>query len=372
MNTATLILIVALASTGLSRPGGDSREVLRLRSALQRSLQGCASLRISGPQGVRLFSSGRLDTTKTVDVTCPLDGTKFKATEVVWTNATLAWGGEDADFCRHAFDTLPMENYVWTCPTCHFSGSKAHFLDPKQALTEDQKKKIKGALKPAIEIKPGTKQEQIPGWVKYDLLAQVEALKGATPHAVGIRHLSAAWAARQAGAIRLDDYDDWSEASKSAGFEKPPFDLGKDNRADLDLTACRKLERDLAKHSGTALLLRKHLLAYNFRRRGENVDALRWLDELDKSKGENSIVDDAAKKMRDSIAVEREQLRKAAAQFTKAVEGPEVALARYWLGEIARRAGDAAEARGWYDKAIETTGSEALKKKAQAQRELVK
>ena len=328
---------------------------------------------------ILVAASTILDTTKTVDVTCPVDGTKFKATEVVWTNASLAWGGEDADFCRHAFDTLPMESYVWTCPTCHFSGSKAHFLDPKQALTDDQKKKLKGALKPAVEIKAGAKQEQIPGWVKYDLLAQVEALKGAAPHALGRRHLNAAWAARQAGAVRLDDYDDWAEASKSAGFEKMPVELGKENRSETDLAACRKIERDVAagKYSGTGLLLRKHLLAYNYRRRGEAVDALRWLDELDKSKGENSIVDESAKRMRESIAIEREQLKRAAALLEKAVADPSLdatgkAENFYMLGEIARRAGDAAAAKDWYDKVIKTTPNEALKKRAEAQRGLVK
>jgi len=64
-------------------------------------------------------------------------------------------------------------------------------------------------------------------------------------------------------------------------------------------------------YAGTALLLRRYLLAVTYRRRGENVDALRWLDEVDKSKGENSVIDDAAKKVRASIEAERAQLKKA-------------------------------------------------------------
>jgi uncharacterized protein (DUF2225 family) len=314
------------------------------------------------------------DTHKKVDVVCPLDGTRFTATEVVSTDASLGWGGVDTDTCRHAFRTLPMEHYVWTCPACSFSGTKDDF-NPKRSLSDDTKRKLKGALKPAVPIAAKAKQEDIPGWVKYDLLAQVEAAKGSPPLVVAWRHLNAAWAARQSGAVRLDDYDDWVEASTSAGFEKVPLDLGKKNRSEEDLVACKKLESDLGKYKGTPLLLRRYLLAMVYRRRGENVDALRWLDELDKSKGENSIVDDAAKQLRESIAIERAQQAKAAALYAKAVEDASMDSdtkfkCLYQLGEISRRSGDKAAAEGWYQKALQSTSDEALKKRVEAQRSL--
>ena len=319
-----------------------------------------------------------LDETKKVDVVCPIDGTKFTATEVVRTDATYRWGGEDSDFCPHAFQTLPMEHYIWTCPKCWYSGAKEDFA-PKAPLSDELKKKIKGALTPATPIAAGAKQEQIPGWVKYDLVAQIETLRGASPLDIGRRHLNAAWAARQAGAVRLDDYDDWVEAAKSAGLSKSLGDLGKKNRSEDDLVACRKLEKELAagKYAGTALLVRRYLLAVTFRRRGENVDALRWLDEVDKSKGENSVIDDAAKQVRASIAAERAQQKKAAALLAKAVEDPslvavEKAESLFMLGEIARRNGENADASAWYVKALAAAPGDALKKRIQAQKSLLK
>ena len=319
-----------------------------------------------------------LDEVKKVDVVCPIDGTKFTAGEVVRTDASLGWGGVDTDFCRHAYRTLPMEHYVWTCPTCWFSGSKAHF-DPKSPPPAELKKKVKGALKPEAPIAAGAKQDQIPGWVKYDLFAQVETLRGASMLDIARRHLNAAWAARQAGAVRLDDYDDWVDAAKSAGLDKAPLDLGKKNRSEEDLAACRRLEKEIAagRHTGTALHLRRYVLAVTFRRRGENVDALKWLDEIDKSKGENSVIDDAAKKVRDSIAVERAQQKKAAALYAKAVEDPAFdastkAECCYMLGEIARRHGETKDAAAWYAKAIATATDDALKKRAEAQNALLK
>jgi len=324
------------------------------------------------------LAASAADETKKVDVVCPIDGTRFTATEIVRTDASLGWGGVDSDLCCHAYRTLPMENYIWTCPTCWFSGGKSRF-DPTKAPREDLKKKIPGALKPALPIAAGARQESIPGWVKYDLTAQVDTIFGAPAIEIAKRHRNAAWAARQAGAVRLDDYDDWVDTSRAAGLEKDMIELGKKNRSEVDLAACRRLEKDIAagQHAGTALLLRRYLLAATYRRRGENVDALRWLDEVDKSKGENSVIDDAAKKVRASIEVERVQLKKASELYAKAIADPALddnlcAQCQYILGEIARRNGETKVAAEWYAKAIATTPDGELKRRAETQKALLK
>jgi hypothetical protein len=324
------------------------------------------------------FAAAAADETKKVDVVCPIDGTRFTATEVVRTDASLGWGGVDSDFCHHAYRTLPMENYIWTCPTCWFSGGKPRF-DPKKAPPEDLRKKIPGALKPALPIAAGAKQESIPGWVKYDLTAQVDTIFGAPPIEIARRHRNAAWAARQAGAVRLDDYDDWVEASRAAGLEKDTVELGKKNRSEEDLAACRRLEKEIAagKHSGAALLLRRYLLAVTYRRRGENIDALLWLDEVDKARGENSVIDDAAKKVRASIEAERGQFKKASELYAKAVADAALddttrAQCQYILGEVARRNGESTVAGEWYAKVIATSPDPELKRRAETQRALLK
>src|SRR5262245_28434871 len=110
---------------------------------------------------IALFLLLAFDTLKPVDVVCPIDGTKFTAMEVVSTDAAWGWGGVDTDSCKHSYQSLPMEHYIWTCPSCYFSGGKAQFA------AKNTPAGIKGALKPAIQIPKGAKQDQIPGWVKY-------------------------------------------------------------------------------------------------------------------------------------------------------------------------------------------------------------
>jgi hypothetical protein len=321
-----------------------------------------------------LLVAAAADETKKVDVVCPVDGTRFTATEIVRTDAALGWGGVDADSCRHAYRTYPMEAYIWTCPRCWYSGSKAAF-DPKKPPDDALKAKLKGALRPALAIRGDDRQQDIPGWVKYDLSAQVEVLRGAPPLEIARRHLHAAWAARQAGAVRLEDFDEWVEASAAAGFEKTPLDLGRENRSDRDLAACLKLEKEVAagKFKGTDLLIRRHLLAWTYRRRGENVDAIKWLDALAGSKGENSVIDESVARLRASIEIERAQQKKAAAEYLRAIGDASLddkvrAECQYMLGEIARRHGQFPVAADWYAKAIAATSDPALKKLAETQK----
>lgn len=314
------------------------------------------------------------DETRRIQLTCPLDGTQFGAVEVVRSDVAWAWGGLDADFCAHAFKTLPMEHYVWTCPKCHFSGGKAEY-DPKNALTDDQKKALLGKLEPASPIRAGTKSEEIPGHVKYDLFAQVLTKLGRPALDVGNRHLHASWAARQAGTAWLDYFDEWVELRTSLGLERSPMELGKENRTDLEFKVCEKVAKEVAGKDvkTTDTLLKKYLLAYSYRKHGENVDALKWLDELAKAKGFNSVVDAGCGKLRASIEVERSHQRKALARFKEAVEKGDLTDAKraetqFQLGELHRRLGEKAEAVAWYSKCLETAKDEILRKRAEAQK----
>src|SRR5207247_179099 len=80
------------------------------------------------------------DEKKEVDVVCPLDGTKFKAFEVLQSNH---WGGRDSDFCPHAYKATPLEYWVWVCPRCAFAGRKKDF-DAK--LSDDERKALLAGL----------------------------------------------------------------------------------------------------------------------------------------------------------------------------------------------------------------------------------
>ena len=309
------------------------------------------------------------DEKKTVDVVCPVDGHKFQAVEMLVTNN---WGGRDYDGCNHAFKTTPLEYLAWVCPSCKFAGRKKDF---EAKLGDDLKKSLAGGLKPMAEIKKGAKQGEIPGHVKYDLMAQAAAIKGAAPAEAALAYMYAAWSARQQGAVHFDDFDEWENLRNGYGLNRQPMDLKGKNRTEFDLEIAKKVEGDIQQKKvfGANKVLSRYLAAYLYRKHGENAEAERWLSELANLKGENSVVDGAAEKMKASIALEREFQKKAIGAYQAALEkepagskvAPEFA---YLLGELHRRTGDPKAASGFYQKAIETAASESVRKLAADQK----
>ncbi|MBI2932963.1 MAG: DUF2225 domain-containing protein [Planctomycetes bacterium] len=327
-----------------------------------------------------------LDDVKTVDVTCPLDGHRFQAQEVVSHDFARAWGGLDRDFCRHAFKTAPLQAAAWACPACGFAGGKADF-DAKVALSDDDKRRILGHLAPAVPIRKGMKQDAIPGHAKFDLAAQVAVLKGAPAIEVARAYLAASWCARQEGAVQPAGYDAWLDLRKRYNLDIPPLELGSRNRTDFELDVAARIEKSIEgrraqeardratveecdrdagdeRRRGEArgrlheVNLLKYGAMYLYRRHGENVEALRWIEELAKAKGDNSVVDDAVRRTAESIELERAYQRKAVewAEKTLSDAAPEKgaqAQCRYLLGELARRLGDRAKAAQWYRGALE-------------------
>lgn len=299
---------------------------------------------------------GGSDERKTVEVVCPVDGHKFQALEV----RSNRWGGVDSDFCPHALKTTPLELYAWVCPGCRFAGLKADF---EAAVSEEHRKALLDGLKPMAEIAKGARQERIPGHVKYDLMAQAAKLRGAPAAHVGRAYLNASWSARQQGAVFLDGFDEWEALYKTYQLDQEPIKIGMaKNRTDFDLDIVRKVEKDVqAKRypKGVQRILAPYLAAYLHRKHGENSEAERWLAEVDAFKGENSVVDDAAARMRSSIALERAFQRKALEAYEPLATAPDVA---YLMGELNRRLGERKAAAEWYQKALAAGPSEGLKK----------
>ena len=313
------------------------------------------------------------DEKKLVPAVCPVDGTKFTAIEIAYTNQ---WGGLDADFCAHAFKTTPLEYYVWTCPACGFTGRKK---DYGLKLADGERQALKDGLKPCEPIRKGAKQSDIPGHVKYDLLAQVARIRGGAPEELGRAWLHAAWSCRQQGAVDLDDFDEWEALRSNYGLQQTPLQLGKKNRTEFELEVARKVEKDIEGRKyerGVNRTLARYLAAHLFRRHGENAEAVRWLQALETMKGENSVVDDAAGRMRASIDLEREYQKKAleayAAALQKGLADPRSAPEIHYLaGELHRRTGSPAEASAAYQKALDGDGSPALKDLTRRQKALV-
>jgi hypothetical protein len=308
-----------------------------------------------------------------IKVKCPVDGTSFDATEIKGTNH---WGGRDADGCAHAYNTTPLESYVWVCPACKYAGRKKDF---EGAIPDAEKKALTDGLKPLVEIRKDAKQSQIPGYVKYDLLAQAALIRKSPAEEVGRAWLGASWSCRQQGAVYLSDFDEWESLRDRYNLNQKPIQFGlTKNRTDFELEAARKLEKDIdgkQYEKGPNRILARYLAQYLWRRHGETTAAERWLVEVEKLKGENSIVDEAAAKSRSLLPLEREFQKKALESYRAAYEGgsldrkvaPEVA---YLLGELLRRQGEAKGALPWFQKCLETTDSDPLKKLAAAQKSL--
>ncbi len=318
------------------------------------------------------------DEKKDVAAVCPVDGTKFTAVDVTVTNH---WGGRDADGCYHAFKTTPLEYLVWVCPACKFAGLKKDFAELK--LSEEEKRLLGSGLRPAAEIRRGARQSEIPGHVKFDLLAQVAALRKAPPEEVGRAWLYASWSARQQGAVYLGDFDEWEQLRTSYGLNRTPMEVGpKKNRSDVDLESVLRIEKDIEgkRHeAGANRLLARYLAAYVWRKHGENGRAEKWLAEMEKLRDpktrqlENSVVDDAAARMKASIPLEKEYQKKAIDAYAAAANSgrldkrvsPEVA---YLIAELYRRREERDSADSWYQSAIDAAPTPEFKALAEAQR----
>ena len=310
------------------------------------------------------------DEKKPVDAVCPVDGTKFTAYEV----SSNRWGGQDADFCPHALKTTPMELWIWVCPGCHFAGRPADF---KLKFTDPERRALQEGLRPSQAIKYGAKQTDVPGHVKYDLVAQAAKIRSLGSEQAGLAWLHASWCARQQGAVDFQDFDEWDKLGAGYGLAQTPMQLGpKKNRTDFDLDAARRVAADIeAKKYEKApnRILARYLSAFLYRKHGENVEARRWLAEVEKLKGENSVVDDAAARMRASFDLEASYQTLAIDAYIAAIDSKKLekriaAEAAYVIAELFRRQGQQDSAASWYQTAVDSTESEELKKLALQQK----
>lgn len=323
------------------------------------------------------------DETRVVEVTCPVDGGRFKAEIITRTNA---WGGTDRDFCRHAFNSIPMDVMVWTCPGCHYSGLKEHFSvkdEPPVALDAAVARKIREGLQPARKLPAKFAQADVPAWVRFDLMAQALALQGKGGREVGNAYLYASWILRQHGAPALEHFDEYEQLVARYELDKLPLDLGAAkvrNRTDFELARAAKIRRDLEAGSFTGVqqLLARYLAARTCRRHGENAEALALVEAMKPDLAGNSVVRDAVNVMTESIERERAFQRKAAAEFERSLKEETGMKAEhrgellYQMGELNRRLGQAAPAADYYRRAVAHEGiGAAVRTMAEEQLKLV-
>ena len=148
------------------------------------------------------------------------------------------------------------------------------------------------------------------------------------------------------------------------------------NRTDYDFKIAAKIETDIKKKRVFRVkrIIAAYMAAYAWRKHGENVQAERWLKDLETFKGKNSIIDRAADGMRISIKLERRYQRLAMERYEVVVKGKTGdvharAEMAYLVAECHRRLGDPKSAAPWYDRAIKLTPSERLRTLATQQKQ---
>jgi tetratricopeptide (TPR) repeat protein len=301
---------------------------------------------------------------KTVEATCPVDGTKFKA---ILTGPLYALGGMDRDHCPHPGGRPRLQHIVWTCPGCLFTGLKDDFeyvdgkerVRPKSPPSEELKAKLRGALTPMDKLPEKFDQTRIPGEIKFDLLAQARSIRGFEPLEIGKAYLQGAWVVRQHAVPSLTDFEEYNELASKYRLNDLQRVMGQKNRADLDLQDALKIEEDIAKgrNKGAKEVLSRYLVLELYRRHGENARAAKWATDLEERKGQNSVVDNIVAKVPETIERERSLQRKAVEQFLKAVEKPGLSDAdkmklEYMIAELHRRLDRLELAREWYDRIL--------------------
>lgn len=312
---------------------------------------------------------------RTVEATCPVDGTRFKA---ILAGPLYALGGMDRDHCPHPGGRPRLQHIVWTCPRCLFTGLKDDFdyVDGQQRVaaktppSSDQKKKFPGALTPLEKLPEKFDQIKIAGEVKFDLLAQVRALRGAEALEIGKAYLQGAWVVRQHAAPSLTDFEEYNELVAQYKLNDLKRVMGQHNRADLDLQDAAKIEEDIGKgrNKGAKDILSRYLVLELYRRHGEHAMAAKWVADLQQRTGQNSVVDGIVAKIPQTIERERALQRKALEQFLKAVEKPglsdlDIVKLEYMIAELHRRIDQTEEANVWYDRILarEQKGDDASK-----------
>lgn len=304
---------------------------------------------------------------QTVRVRCPVDDDhQFPAREPA---QLLAMCGVDYDTCIHAQALDAAGRRVYTCPRCYFTGEPDEFIAPRhnrpeQPMPIEQLERLRAAPRtPAAPIAANARQDQIPGWVKFDLWAQSLSQRGVNRGLVAKAFLFAAWEFRRAGAPLIEDIDEFDALWDRYEAGLTYLDLrGRrvTNVTDHNLERARTIEADVAAGTlaGIDATLGLYLAAFLYRRHGENADALRIADALAPAAEENTFLGGALAGLRASIGHEREWQRRALGELQAAADDRSTPArdrgdVAYLAGETCRRIGEFAAARAWYQRVID-------------------
>ncbi len=284
------------------------------------------------------------------EVKCPACGSTVKL-EVL--SSTNNLGGMDWDFCSRAGGAQPILLIPGTCPNCYYSGYYGDFgkdveipKEVKQKITKDK------MLKPLLEMK----DDRIPAYVKYDLIAQTCILTGKDDLRIGDQYLRGSWAVRLIWWSNMlpDDVqkevdDILEEHRKSKG------DYERGNDAAIRTEWGYELSAKVPGLSGNKKAYTALAAIYLLKTFGENPEVIKLLPAV-KSGLKAEDYTKYEKDIMDSINQERYFQKKAVEFYEKGLptltKDDEISSMNYSIAELYRRLGENEKAKKYYGESL--------------------
>lgn len=288
-------------------------------------------------------------------LSCPVCAQVFTAVVCAESNRR---GGVDRDLFARALGPQPEFYRIATCPKCGYSGYDVDFA-PGVVLSPGFRDQVLKSPKLELptEFGPESDPRDLDARDRYQLAITCYRWRNRSDEALGWLHLRAAWIAREEGSVLPPD-DRFVRMMKYLERWRPMLGPG-DNQADAELRTATRLTEAIAagEFNRYQRPYAELALALILRRHGENRPADALLERLSDDQRFEAPLRQGIARMRTSIEREREQQRKAAEYFERALLAEQIAPPNrgpgvYLLGETCRRLGNDREAIKWYDRAL--------------------
>ena len=306
------------------------------------------------------------------EIKCPVCRQAFTAIACSGANSDA---GVDRDLFARAGGPQREYYLIATCPKCGYSGYETDFA-PSVAIPADVRDRILKHPKLALPkgFTPASDPLDLDAAERYELAITCYRWRQRSDEALAWLHLRAAWIQRDEGSALPPDRGLVRVMEFAQMWRPKP--TSEENQADVQMQLATRIAEAIASGRFTRYQ-RPYVdltLAMLLRRHGENRQAAPVLDALIESNPFPTALQDAIRRMRDSVDRERKHQIAAAECFERAllanqIIGTNRPPACYLLGELNRRIGRDREAVRWYDQALESPGiDEPLKAWAEQQR----
>ncbi|MBZ5500367.1 MAG: hypothetical protein LAP85_28570 [Acidobacteriia bacterium] len=270
------------------------------------------------------------------------------------------FGGLDRDLLQRPVGDHPLSIVPIVCTKCYFAGTEQDFKKPGQIDPALKKQILAGKkLVPAIPIKRGMTSNQVPPWVKWDLICQLHQLKHGDDERLGDLELAAAWSVRVSRRYYELLGDDLMKSLQEWGAKevKVPPSVENGNRADLEIKEAHRLLGSIDSADATSAPLVGLTALILFCDHGENLDAENVLQRL-RPLLSVQLFAKLDTFVRESTAIET-RFQERAIECYERILGNETdegkrAVHLYLLGELYRRTRKWDVAIAYFDRALKT------------------